>query len=65
MSSIYRDDNNYIRVNEVNYIEADVYEEIINDIEERVNRIRANMQLSTRWIGEAFDEVEELYNNFR
>jgi hypothetical protein len=59
--SLYRDDNNIFEIDGVEYIQADVYNEVINDIERRVKEACDYMKKNPpRWISDALDTLEEL-----
>ncbi len=64
-SSLYRDDNLFIEIDGVEYVQKDVYDEIINDIEGRVRQADEYMKKNPpRWIGDAFEEIEKLLEDF-
>jgi hypothetical protein len=49
------------RQSNLEYIQANVYEEVINDIERRVNEACGYMKKNPpRWISDALDTLEEL-----
>jgi len=58
--SIYRDRNNYVEIEGVDYLRADVYEEIIDSIEAQVCDALSSMDKGVTWIEDAYYTIKAL-----
>lgn len=58
--SLYRNPNDLIEIDGKEYMEADVFKEIIDDIEARVSIAYESLKRGLKWAGDAYDEIEGL-----